>query len=253
VICILIPALNEEAGLRALLPSIPRRLLGMPVSVVVVSDGSTDGTQRVVVENAAVLVHLPDNLGKGAALRAGLAYAAKLEFDHLITMDGDGQHAATDLERLLAPVATGVCDASFGSRYLQDERCGITPWNRFLVRRSMVKYLRRRLGTTFTDPFCGFRCFTRAALEHIHFEGDGYHSELETIFDAVINHLTVVDVPIRRIYGPSTSKMGAGGSALRGRMRVLGQYLEVVTRKSRELREGRRDVTADVGLRERSV
>jgi glycosyltransferase involved in cell wall biosynthesis len=253
VICILIPALNEEAGLRALLPSIPRRLLGMPISVVVVSDGSTDGTHRVVEANAAVLVDLPANQGKGAALRAGLAYAAQLQFEHLITMDGDGQHAAADLERLLAPVAAGICDASFGSRYMQDARCGTTPWNRFLVRRAMVKYLHRRLGTTFTDPFCGYRCFTRAALEHIHFDGDGYHSELEAIFDAVINQLTVVDVPIRRIYGPATSKMGAGGSAFRGRVRVLGQYLEVVTRKSRELRQGRREVTADVGLRERSV
>jgi glycosyltransferase involved in cell wall biosynthesis len=253
VICILIPALNEETGLRALLPSIPRRLLGMPVSVVVVSDGSTDGTQRVAKENAALLVELPASLGKGAALRAGLAHAARLEFDYLITMDGDGQHVAADLERLLVPVATGVCVASFGSRYIENAHCGITPLNRFLVRRATIAFLRRRLGATFTDPFCGYRCFTRGALEHIRFDGDGYHSELETIFDAVINNLTVVDVPIRRIYGPSTSKMGAGGRAFPGRVRVLGQYLAVVARKSRELKEARREITTDVGLRERSA
>ena len=248
MICILIPALNEETQLRALLPLIPDRLLGTEVSVVVISDGSTDGTQRVVTENGADLVHLSTHSGKGAALRAGARRAATLGYDYLVTMDGDGQHDPVDLNRLVAPVAAGLCDATFGSRYLEDRGCGHTPVNRFVVRRAMVWYLRRTLGRTFSDPFCGYRCFNRAAFERIRLSGDGYHSELEAIFDCVIDDLRVLDVPVRRIYGVSTSKMGAGGGAFRGRMRVLRQYLEVVRRKSRELKLLPDGVSRHVGV-----
>lgn len=236
MICIVIPALNEEDRLRALLPLIPRRLLGMPIVVVVVSDGSSDRTTDVATAGGSNLVVLGTSCGKGAALRAGLQRARELGYDFLVTMDGDGQHDPEDLEELIRPVAGGECDASFGSRYLATTGRGRTPLNRYLVRKATVIYLKHALGLTFTDPFCGYRCFSRVALESINFVGDGYHCELETIFDGVKRDLKIKEVPVRRIYGSGTSKMGVRGGKLLGRARVVGEYLLTVRNRSRELR-----------------
>jgi glycosyltransferase involved in cell wall biosynthesis len=241
VICILIPALNEEPNLRRLLPRIPRQVMGLEVVVVVVSDGSIDRTTEVVVSTGAILVDLPDRSGKGAALRAGLVRAADIDYDFLVTMDGDGQHDPDDLARLVAPVLSGRYDATFGSRYLDDAACSITPLNRFLVRSAMVAYLRRALGRTFTDPFCGYRCFTSETIGRIGLEGNGYDCELEALFDAVGHGLRVIEVPVRRIYGGSTSKMGMRGGAFLGRLMVLGEYVVAVRRKSRAARRMQRN------------
>jgi glycosyltransferase involved in cell wall biosynthesis len=235
MICIVIPALNEEARLRNVLPLIPPRLRGHEVSVVVVSDGSTDHTVEVAKENRAVVVALPVSGGKGVALRAGVDRATAIGFDYLVTMDGDGQHDPADLHRLVRPVLVDDFDAAFGSRYLSDPRRGNTPINRFLVKGVTAAYLKQKTGISLTDPFCGYRCFSRAALSSIAFEGNHYEGELEAIFDAAIHGLRIAEVPVRRIYSHQTSKMGNHGGRFRGRMWVLRQYLSTTRRKSRGL------------------
>jgi glycosyltransferase involved in cell wall biosynthesis len=236
MICVVIPALNEEPRLRAILPLIPARLAGHHVTVVVVNDGSSDHTGQVAKELGAVLVSLPTNRGKGAALKLGVDRAMAIGFDYLVTMDGDGQHDPSELYRLVQPLLGDSFDAAFGSRYLSDSRRGITPINRFLVKSATIAYLKRRTGISLTDPFCGYRCFSQTAMRSIHFEGSDYQGELETIFDAAINNLRVIEVPVKRIYSHETSKMTAHRGKFRGRMWVLRQYLSTIQRKSRELR-----------------
>jgi polyprenyl-phospho-N-acetylgalactosaminyl synthase len=240
MICIVIPALNEEARLRTILPLIPSRLYDQQVTVVVVSDGSTDHTAEVANENGAVLVSLPTNCGRGAALRAGLDRARTIGFDYLVTMDGDGQHDPADLQELLRPLVADACDVSFGSRYIRDPGRGVTPINRWLIKKATMVGLRRTIGGTPTDPYCGYRGFSHASLEFIQFRGNHYEGELEVIFDAAIHDLRVAEVPVRKIYSQETSKMGARGGRLRGRIWVLAQYVSTIRRKSRELRAVRR-------------
>lgn len=237
MIRIIVPAFNEGGRLRGLLPLIPPRLHGVPVATIVVSDGSNDDTERVAREEGATAVVLPTNHGKGAALKAGVRRAAALGFDFLVTMDGDGQHDPRDLERLVAPVVTGRCDLAIGSRYLLDPSRDGTPVNRFLVRRMLIARLRRALGRTFTDPCCGYRCFSREAMHRIRFQGDRYQSELEAVFDAAGAGLRIMEVPVSRIYRPGLSKMGARWGRAPGRVVVVSQYLATVRRKTRELRE----------------
>ncbi len=238
MIRIVVPAFNEARRLRSLLPLIPPRLHGVPAATIVVSDGSTDETERVAREEGATVVALPTNRGKGAALKAGVRRAAALGFDWLVTMDGDGQHDPRDLERLVAPVVTDRCDLAIGSRYLLDPSRDGTPVNRYLVRRMLIARLRRALGRTFTDPCCGYRCFSRGALERLSFHGDRYQSELEAIFDAAGAGLRILEVPVSRIYRPGLSKMGARWGRIPGRVLVVSQYLATVRRKTRELRGG---------------
>jgi glycosyltransferase involved in cell wall biosynthesis len=160
VIAVVVPAFNEADRLRILLPRIPACLFGVPVQVIVVSDGSTDGTEVVALDHGAVLVGLPRHRGKGAALRAGFARARELDLSLLATMDADGQHDPADLEQLVRPVIAGECALAAGSRFLSDPSRGPAPVNRYLVRKVLVAALRATLGRTYTDPCCGYRCFS---------------------------------------------------------------------------------------------
>jgi len=236
VIAVVVPAFNEADRLRTLLPRIPACLFGVPVQVIVVSDGSTDGTEAVAPDHGAVLVRLPKHRGKGAALRAGFARAMELDPAQLVTMDADGQHDPADLERLVQPAMTGECALAAGSRFLPDPSRGPQPLNRYLVRKALVAALRAALGRTYTDPCCGYRCFSVQALRAIRLRGDHYQSELEALFEAAIHGLSVVEVPVRADYPPGSSKMGARFGRLAGRAWVIGQYVSTITRKTWELR-----------------
>jgi glycosyltransferase involved in cell wall biosynthesis len=233
MICVVIPAFNEEGPLRSLLHRLPDRIAGLPVAVVVVSDGSTDHTERCARECGVTVVSLPYNSGKGAALKAGLARAAAMDYSCLVTMDGDGQHDADDLEPLVLPVVAGEYDVALGSRYLETSRRGSAPLNRYMVRAATIAVLKRATGRSFTDPYCGYRCFSREALERIRFHGDQYHGELEAIFDAHLHELRVTEVAVKRIYTANSSKMGSHGGTLVGRIRTIAQYLSVIGSKSR--------------------
>jgi glycosyltransferase involved in cell wall biosynthesis len=239
VIAVVIPAFNEADRLRTVLPSIPARLLGMPVQVIVVNDGSTDGTEAIARDHGAVLFQLPSNRGKGAALRAGFDRAMELDPSYLVTMDADGQHDPADLERLVWPVMVGECELAAGSRFLSDPSRGPTPLNRYLVRKALIAVLRATLGRTYTDPCGGYRCFSSRALQVIQLEGDHYQSELEALFEAAIHSLRVAEVPVRRAYPPGWSKMDAPLGRLAGRAWVIAQYVSTIARKTRGLRQAR--------------
>ncbi|MGH2788418.1 MAG: glycosyltransferase family 2 protein [Actinomycetota bacterium] len=237
MITIIIPVFNEASRLRALLPSIPTHVLGLSVTTIVADDGSTDDSVTVARMSGAIVVSLPVNRGKGAALKAGLAHAAELGFDYLVTMDGDGQHDPVDLAHLVGPVMAGSCDIALGSRYANDRARGAAPLNRYLVKEAVVAYLKRVVDTPHTDPFCGYRCFSREALDHVRFRGNGYQSELEAIFDAAIQRLRVIEVPVQRVYLEGSSKMGVHRGPFVGRLSVMAQYLGTIRKKTVELRE----------------
>jgi glycosyltransferase involved in cell wall biosynthesis len=236
VIAVVVPAFNEADRLRTLLPRIPASLFGVAVQVIVVSDGSTDGTAAVALDHGAILVKLPQQRGKGAALRAGFAQAIELDPSQLVTMDGDGQHDPADLERLVEPVLTEECALATGSRFLSDPSRGPAPLNRYLVRKVLVAALRSTLGRTYTDPCCGYRCFSLEAAQAIRLQGDHYQSELEALFEAAIHGLSVMEVSVRGDYPPGCSKMGARFGRLPGRIWVISQYVSTIARKTRELR-----------------
>jgi glycosyltransferase involved in cell wall biosynthesis len=236
VIAVVVPAFNEADKLRTLLPRIPASLLGAPVQVIVVSDGSTDETEAVALDHGAVVVPLGKHRGKGAALRAGFTRAMELDPSQVVTMDGDGQHDPADLERLVRPVMAEECALAIGSRFLSEPSRGPTALNRYLVRKVLIAVLRATLGRTYTDPFCGYRCFSFQAAQAIRFHGDHYESELEALFEAAIHGLSVVEVPVRRDYPPGCSKMGAQVGRLAGRVWVISQYLSTIVRKTWELR-----------------
>lgn len=233
VLRVVIAAFDEAAGLRLLLPALPERLHGLDVRPIVVSDGSSDDTAAVARAHGASVIEFARNHGKGTAVQAGVARALGLGCDVLVTMDGDGQHAVDDLADVAGPVARGEADVVLGSRYLEDPGRHGVPVNRYLVRRATILILRRLLSRTFTDPYCGYRAFSRRAVDLIAFEGSGYEIELEAIFDSERHGLAVVEVPVARIYGEATSKMGTRRGRLLGRLAVLWCYTRTIVGRAR--------------------
>ncbi len=122
----LVPAHNEAASVPGVVADVRRRCPGC--DVLVVDDASSDGTDEVVARLGVRWLRLPLYVGVGAAVRAGLRYAALSGYDTVVRIDGDGQHPADQVERVLKPIRDGHADAVLGSRYHSppaiEPRCG---------------------------------------------------------------------------------------------------------------------------------
>lgn len=230
MIAVLMAAYNEAPRLGALLARMPATIGGETVEVIVVCDGSTDGTCAEAARHNCIVVALGNNRGKWFAVRQGLAVASKRGATMVVTMDSDGQHEPEVLAEIVRPVAHGRADMAIGSRYLVDQGRGNTPRNRYVVRTSTIAILEKLVGNRYTDPFSGYRCFSAEALQQIVFKGDRYEGELEAILEASRLGLKVSEVPIARIYDTNTSKMGAHKGKLLGRLSVLHQYGKTMAR-----------------------
>ncbi len=236
MIFVVIPAFNEGDALRRVLPRLPDMVHGHVVRPLVVSDGSTDDTTAAAVSCGVSTLSLTVNGGKGSAVDAALGFSLVDQCSAVVLMDADGQHRPEDLARLVGPVLADEADLVLASRYIENRGRGNTPLNRYLVRTATVAALRRILGRIFTDPFCGYRAISAAMLDRVSVCGTRYEGELEALFDACRWNLRIVEVPIPRIYGSGTSKMGHDGGRLLGRIRVISQYIRTIARKRREPR-----------------
>jgi len=166
--------------------------------VIVVDDGSTDGTgEEGRGKGASVLTH-PRNRGKGVALRTGIARACADGADMIVTLDGDGQHPPEEIPRLLAPLAEGRADLVLGAR----RRDGVMPLSRRFTNWLSATLASRIAGQRLHDAQTGFRAFTRAAVERIQPAGDRYEYEANFLLDALRARYRVASVEVPTIYGP---------------------------------------------------
>ena len=152
-ILIVIPCWNEARNLAAVVREV--RAAREADDIVVVDDGSTDGTAAVARGLGCRLVELPLHLGYGAAVQAGVKYGLRRGYAAVVTFDGDGQHDPADIAPLLEVVAGGA-DLALGSRFLADGsyRGG---FNRRLGRAFFSLLSRGLTGLTLTDPTSGLK------------------------------------------------------------------------------------------------
>jgi glycosyltransferase involved in cell wall biosynthesis len=154
---VFLPALNEEESLPAVLDELRQELPA--VDVLVVDDGSTDGTAELARERGAEVLTFPENRGLPIAVAAGYEYAARRHYGYCGRVDADGQHPAAELRRLLELVRSGECDVAVGSRFVSGDGYEAYRYKPSPARRFGTAVLRRalafRLGRRFADATSG--------------------------------------------------------------------------------------------------
>jgi glycosyltransferase involved in cell wall biosynthesis len=160
---VIIPAFNEEGSLGAVLDELAR--VTPDLDVVVISDGSTDGTAEIARNARCAVVELPYNVGIGGAIRTGFSYAVRRGYDRAVQFDGDGQHDPLQVAPLLEALDGGA-DMVIGSRFAAG---GAVTYAVGGARRIAMRFLgslvKALVGQRFTDTSSGFRAFSRPLLE----------------------------------------------------------------------------------------
>jgi glycosyltransferase involved in cell wall biosynthesis len=189
----IVPAFNEAHSIHAVVAEI--RAADPELEIVVVDDGSTDATAALAEEAGATVLRLPYNLGIGAAVQTGLQYAFEYEFDLAVQVDGDGQHDAAELARLLEPIRAGRADIAVGTRF-----AGGRTYRASLARRigivlfaGLVSLIVRQ---RVTDTTSGFRAMNRRGIRLFATDYPHDYPEVEATVLVCRHGLRLVEVPV---------------------------------------------------------
>ncbi|MCL4397649.1 glycosyltransferase family 2 protein [Patescibacteria group bacterium] len=191
---IVVPAHNEEKKIGEVIGDL--QSYGYR-DILVVDDGSTDQTSKVAAEKKATVLRHVVNRGLGAALGTGFEYARRKGHELLITFDGDGQHKAKDLEKLILPIKNEQADVVIGSRLINPRGMPLA--------RTAVNYA-SNLATLLlyhiwtTDTTSGLRAFNRQAIEKIAIKTDRMEVSNEFFMEIRRNNLRLKEISIKPIY-----------------------------------------------------
>lgn len=228
-----LPVYNEESHIEPVLAEV-RKFADV---ILVVDDGSTDGTPEILSRQTDlhVITHDP-NEGYGAALRTAFLFAAEQGYDVLITIDCDGQHEPKLIPELAAAVYPNdgePIDIVSGSRYLkQFDGDSIPPEERRQINVEITALLNDRLKMNLTDAFCGFKAYRVEALLAFDITELGYAMPLQLWPQAVAAGMSIVEFPVPLVY--LEEERSFGGSLDDGGKR-RAYYLEVLDRECRRL------------------
>jgi dolichol-phosphate mannosyltransferase len=225
-----LPVFNEVGHVNDVLTEVLR----YSQDVLIVDDGSTDGTSDLLAERRDIhVVRHPQNRGYGAALRSAFKFALYDDYDVLVTIDCDGQH-----QPKLIPEFVSACDEVdivSGSRYLkQFAGDSQPPEARRKINMQITEELNGRLGLHLTDAFCGFKGYSVPALAKLDITETGYAMPLELWVQAAHRDFRIVELPVPLIYLEEARSFG--GSLDNGQTR-LRHYQDVIDRSVAALRD----------------
>jgi polyprenyl-phospho-N-acetylgalactosaminyl synthase len=201
-IFVIVPAFNEETALRSTVSS----LLATGYTIVVVDDGSAEKQSDVLQGLMVHYLQHPVNLGQGAALQTGNAYALKMNAEFIVHFDSDGQHLPENIQTLLQPLLENKCDVTFGSRFLDKK-------NKLPFSKKVVLQLARMLnffltGLLLTDAHNGLRAMNRNAAEKIILRENRMAHASEILFLVKKNKLRFKEVPVEIRYSDYSTQKG---------------------------------------------
>ena len=213
-IAILIPAYNEAENIGVVLDQMPKEVCGVATEVLVVDDGSRDGTGDVAAEHGAPVARHVTNRGGGAALRTGYRLMVESGALIVVTLDADGQHLPSEMPRLVEPVLSGEVDMAHGSRVLghadrntRARELGIVFFNR------VVSFITR---THVTDCSNGYRAVRTTVLPQLVLRQEQFHTS-EFMIEAIKRGVPAKEIPItveQRLHGhskkPAVMRYGLG-------------------------------------------
>jgi glycosyltransferase involved in cell wall biosynthesis len=191
---VVIPALNEERAIRAVVTD----ALSYCKHVIVIDDGSNDGTSAAIGDLSVVCIRHESPLGKARALLDGFRRALELGATGVLTMDGDGQHAAADLPRLMAAAARYPNHIVIGARMLSRETA---PGKNRFGNQQADFWVSWACGQRIVDSQSGQRFYPRSAIElALKLSEDGFVFESEILIEAARHGVRTVSVPIEARY-----------------------------------------------------
>ncbi len=161
-ILIIVPAFNESGNITRAIADIRKQQ--MPLDIVVIDDGSIDTTSKEAAAAGAKVVSLPLNLGIGGAVQTGFQYALQYNYDIAVQMDGDGQHDASYLMKILTPILENQADMVIGSRFIEDNGGFKSSFTRRLGIGFFVRLINLLTGLNITDPTSGFRAHNQKMI-----------------------------------------------------------------------------------------
>lgn len=218
-VAVLIPALNEELRIRDVVEGALREA----AHVIVVDDGSTDATLARIADLAVTVIRHDTRRGKGEGLRTGFRAALALDIDGVLTMDGDGQHLASDIPRLLAAETKYPRHIVIGARLKKRSQ---QPWHRRLANEFGDWGIAWAMGYRVADTQSGQRYYPRAVCELADVAGDGFVFEADILIQAARRLGTrCVCVPIESRYAGD----GLAGQFRRSHFRPLHDLYRITS------------------------
>ncbi|HEY6426745.1 MAG TPA: polyprenol monophosphomannose synthase [Acidimicrobiales bacterium] len=198
---VVIPTYNESENVERMLQRIHECL--PQAGVLVVDDGSPDGTAGIVKKVAAERggVHILERASKsglGSAYRAGFAWGLEHGYDAFVEIDADFSHDPAALPSVVAPLSQGY-DVSIGSRYVEGGSIPNWAWHRHLLSRGGNLYASAMLGLGVADSTAGYRCYSAAILRRLDLErvrAEGYGFQIEMTYRAKQHGARITEVPI---------------------------------------------------------
>lgn len=217
-----IPVFNEVSSVSAVLDQVAK----YASDVLVVDDGSTDGTSMVLHSREDIrLIRHSENLGYGASLRSAFDFTISEGFDGVVTLDCDGQHQPKRIPRFIE--ASALADIVSGSRYLkQYAGDDAPPPERMFINKRITSELNQRLGLHLTDAFCGFKAYRTSALRQLRITDNGYAMPLQLWVEAAAANLNIIEIPVPLIYLDLSRSFGGALDHAETRLRYYNQVLE---------------------------
>lgn len=195
-----IPCFNEAAHIQRVVNTVREYL----PTVIVVDDGSTDRTAQKANFAGAEILRLSRNSGKGAALRQGWRRARDLGYPWVLMLDGDAQHAATDIPKFFSHAQTTGADLVVGNRMNQIRDM---PLIRRWANQWMSQRISRLAGRELPDSQCGFRLARVESLLQLSLRASRFEIESEMLLSFLAAEKQVEFVPVRTIYETRASKI----------------------------------------------
>ena len=222
-VLVMVPALNEQESVGGVLASLHRH----GYRVILISDGSTDGTAEVGRSHGIPVLELPVNLGVGGALRSGFKFACRNGFEAVVQVDADGQHPPEEIENLIDAANTTGAHMIIGSRFIGDESLMRVSVMRRFAMRVLARSASTAANTRVTDSTSGFRLIRQPLLEQfsLQFANNYLGDTYESVVSAGRSGYRIVEIPAglrERSHGESTASTG---SAVRFTLKGLGVWM----------------------------